>query len=174
MSNAKYRYPHHSEAVAEFTTARLGHSIPNKPTPLNEQSVRKYIGLCISELRELARTVTDSNAEAHQLVTECLGMDPAKIEHTFPNEVTLLSAQMDAIVDLEYYSRDISNQHGFNLDLVFDEVHDANMRKKFPDGTFHTEEVAPGIRKVIKPPGWVGPDVDKVVSDMLENGNKIA
>lgn len=172
-----YRYPHHSEAVAEFTAARLGHSVPNTPKPLNETTVRKYIGLCVSELRELARTVTNSNAEAHQLVTECLGMDPAKIEHTFPDEVSLIAAQGDAMCDLDYYSRDVANEAGINLDLVFDEVHDANMRKKFPDGTFHTEEVVGAgghpIRKVIKPPGWVGPDVDSVVRRMQTEGSNL-
>lgn len=134
-------------------------------------AVRKYIGLCISELRELARTVTSSNEDAHKLVSECLGMDPAKIEHEFPTEEILIAAQADAMVDLEYYSRDIAGEHGINLDFVFDEVHDANMRKKFPDGEFHTEEVAEGIRKVIKPPGWVGPNVEKVVREMNAKGS---
>jgi hypothetical protein len=45
-------------------------------------------------LRELARTVTNSNAEAHQLILECVGMDPAKIEHTFPTIVDLIAAQV--------------------------------------------------------------------------------
>jgi predicted HAD superfamily Cof-like phosphohydrolase len=172
----KYRYPHHSEAVAQFTAARLGHPVPNQPRPMDETAVRKYIGLCVSELRELARTVTTSNAEAHKLVVECLGMDPAKIEHTFPDEVSLISSQIDSIVDLDYYSRDIANEHGFNVDWVFDEVHDANMRKKFPDGTFHTETIVGSngnMRKVIKPPGWVGPDVDSVVRRMQTEGSQL-
>lgn len=175
MQQTTYRYPHHSKAVAEFTEARLGHPVPKVPRHFNETTVRKYIGLCVSELRELARTVTNSNKEAHQLVLECMEMDPAKIEHTFPDEVSLISAQVDSIVDLEYYSRDICCEHGLNLDLVFDEVHDANMRKKFPDGTFHTEQIVGAgghhIRKVIKPPGWVGPDIDSVVRRMQTEGS---
>ncbi len=169
-----YKYPHHSEAVREFTEARLNRQVPNMPHALSEKSVRKYIGLCMSELTELARTVTDSNADALQLVRECLGMDPAKVEHTFPSEKDVIAAQADAMVDLEYYSRDIANEHGMNLDLVFDEVHDANMLKKFPDGTFHVDEIAPGIFKVIKPPGWMDlgvPNVDKIVEHSTNYGS---
>lgn len=172
-----YKYPHHSEAVAEFTAARLGNPVPNTPKPLDELTVRKYIGLCISELRELARTVTNSNEEAHLLVKECLSMDPSQVEHTFQTNVELIAAQMDAMVDLEYYSRDIAAEHGMNLDLVFDEVHDANMRKKFPDGLFRTIAVIGAnnhsIRKVIKPPGWVGPNIENLVVDMQKNGSQL-
>ncbi len=169
-----YKYPHHSEAVREFTEARLGGAVPNTPKPLDMTAVRKYIGLCMSELTELARTVTTSNAEAHQLVKDCLGMDPPKIEHQFATEVDVMAAQADAAVDLEYYSRDIFNEHGMNLDKVFDEVHDANMLKKFPDGTFHTEMLRPGIYKVIKPPGWIElgvPDVEGVIATAIVDGS---
>jgi len=169
-----YKYPHHSESVREFTEARLNCQVASTPKPLNETSVRKYIGLCMSELTELARTVTNSNAEALQLVRDCLGMDPAKIEHTFPTEVDVMAAQADAMVDLEYYSRDIAGEHGLNLDTVFDEVHDANMLKKFPDGTFHTDQIAPGIFKVVKPPGWIElgvPHVDHVIGNAQKNGS---
>lgn len=169
-----YKYPHHSEAVRDFTEARLGRPVPNEPRALSETSIRKYIGLCMSELVEMARTVTTSNTAAHQLVKECLGMDPPKIEHEFPTDVDVIAAQADAAVDLEYYSRDIFNEHGINLDSVFDEVHDANMLKKFPDGTFHTQELAPGIFKVIKPPGWMDlgvPDINGVIATAMVNGS---
>jgi hypothetical protein len=36
-----YKYPNHSRAVAEFTSARLGHNVPDGPSPLNEMAVRK-------------------------------------------------------------------------------------------------------------------------------------
>lgn len=170
----KYKYPHHSEAVREFTEARLGRSVPATPVVLSKNAVRKYLGLCMSEMVELARTVTDSNAEALELVRSCLGMDAARIEPTFNTEVEIIASQADAMVDLEYYSRDIANEHGINLDTVFDEVHDANMLKKFPDGTFHTAEISPGIFKVIKPPGWIElgvPDVDKVIIGAMSDGS---
>lgn len=169
-----YKYPHHSEAVREFTEARLNQHVSSIPKPLSESAVRKYIGLCMSELTELARTVTPSNIAALELVRSCLGMDPAKVEHTFPTQIDLIAAQADAMVDLEYYSRDIANEHGINLDYVFDEVHDANMLKKFPDGKFHTDEIAPGIFKVIKPPGWMDlgvPHVEDVIKQNIEIGS---
>lgn len=162
VPTSKYRFPNHAQAVNEFTAGRLGKALPQTPVPMNELAVRKCIGLVISELRELARTVTRSNTEAQKLLMECTEMDQAKVEHTFPDTTSLIAAQADSLVDLMYYSYDIAAQHGVDLDRVFDEVHAANMRKKFPDGTFHLEEISPGIFKVIKPEGWVGPDVESL------------
>lgn len=172
MSNQKYN--NHSIAVREFTEARLGRPVPNAPTKLSVAAVRKYLGLCMSEMVELARTVTDSNADALEMVRSCLGMDAAKVEPTFANDIDIVGSQADAMVDLEYYSRDIACEHGINLDNVFDAVHDANMLKKFPDGTFHTDEIAPGVFKVIKPPGWVQlgvPNIDLVMEQDTSQGS---
>lgn len=159
-------FPNHSLAVKEFTTARLNKECPDTPQLLSETAVRKYIGLCMSELVELARTVTNSNMEALEFTKQCLGMDPSKIEPIYTCDLDRIADQADAMVDLEYYSHDIANEHGLNLDLVFTEVHKANMLKKFDDGKFHTEEIAPGIYKVIKPAGWLAlgvPDIKKVI-----------
>jgi len=171
-----YVYPNHSMAVGDFTVARLGKDLPTKPRPLDKKTVEKYIGLCTSELVELARTVTSSNTEATEFVRSCVGMDPSSEEPVFVDEIDVISAQADAACDLEYYSRDIFNEHGINLDFVFDEVHNANMLKKFPDGTFHTIEVAPGVRKVQKPPTWHKlnvPNVRSCIEQMLTDGSGI-
>jgi predicted HAD superfamily Cof-like phosphohydrolase len=167
------------QQVSEFTTLRLNAGkpkdefvhLPTKPTLLTKQEVRKFIGLCASEMVELARTVTESNAEATEFVKDCVGMDPSATEPVFNDDIDRLSEQIDAVTDLYIYSADMSSGHGFNLDKVFPEVHAANMSKTFPDGTFHLKEIAPGIFKVAKPPNFTPPNVRKVVEDMLKNGS---
>ena len=69
----------------------------------------------------------------------------------------------DALLDIIYYVVDQGLRHGVNLDNLFLHVHSANMRKRFPDGTFHKREDG----KVIKPEGWRGPDLD-LANEMIE------
>lgn len=166
-----YKYPNHSTAVVEFTSGRLNQALPDKPKPMDRDAVKRCIGLCVSELIELARTTTSSNAEAIQLVHECLEMDAPKVEHEFPTDVSKIAAQSDALVDMWYYGLDAAAQHGMNLCRVFDEVHNANLRKKGPDGKFILQEISEGCYKVIKPPGWTPPNVEKVIEEALEKGS---
>jgi predicted HAD superfamily Cof-like phosphohydrolase len=164
------------EQVKDFTTLRLnaGKSkdefvqLPTKPCLLTEKEVRKFIGLCGSELVELARTVTDSNQEATEFVRNCIGMDPSKDEPVFKDDIDRLADQIDATADLNIYSADMCAGHGFPMDEVFAEVHKANMSKTFPDGTFHLKEIEPGIFKVAKPPNFKAPNVRKIVEATLK------
>lgn len=167
----KYKYHIHSEAVKEFTEGRLGEKVPIYPKALDVKAVTKIIGLAISELIELARTVTDSNESATTLVRNCVGMDPSSNEPIFNNEIDIISEQADAFIDTWYYILDTAAGHGMNLNKYFDEVHDANMRKKWSDGTFHLKEISPGIKKVSKPEGWSGPNVKNVTIKAFEKGS---
>ena len=66
-----------------------------------------------------------------------------------------LPAIADALADLLYVVHGAALEYGIDLDAVVAEVHAANMRKegggKRADG------------KILKPPGWVGPDVEGVL-----------
>lgn len=166
-----YKYVNHATCVAEFTSGRLNQPLPDKPKPMDKNSVKRCIGLCVSELIELARTTTSSNAEAIQLVRECLEMDAPKVEHEFPTDISVIAAQADSLLDMIYYGLDAAAQHGMNLDRVFDEVHSANLRKRGDDGKFILQEISPGCYKVIKPPGWTPPNVEKVIEEALEKGS---
>lgn len=164
------------QQVAEFTQLRLNAGktkdefvpLPTKPQALTKLEVKKFIGLCASELVELARTVTNSNQEALEFVKECIGMDPSSHEPEFKDEVDVIAEQGDAIVDMCYYANDIAAGHGINLDAIFAEVQRANMSKTFSDGTFHLQEIAPGVKKVQKPPNFKPPNVRSVVENMME------
>jgi len=76
-------------------------------------------------------------------------------------------------VDLKMYSIDVIGLVVFSVSIVlpneileaaFNEVHSANMRKgKMIDGVLTFEkQVHNGVEKIIKPAGWVGPDLKKV------------
>lgn len=71
-----------------------------------------------------------------------------------------IAAQVDALCDMVIYVENGACKKGWNMNDVFTEVHKANMRKRWPeDNTFHRDEMG----KVVKPPGWIGPDILKVV-----------
>lgn len=168
------------QQVSEFTTLRVNAGnekdmfvpLPSKPQELTKLDVKKFIGLCSSELIELARTVTSTNAEALEFVKECIGMDPSAHEPQINDSIDIISHQVDAIVDMMIYAFDQCAGKGLPVDEVFTEVHRANMSKTFPDGTFHLMEVSPGIFKVAKPPGFQAPNVRQIIENALKGNSK--
>ena len=164
------------QQVSEFTLLRLNAGknsddfvpLPTKPTTLTKLEVQKFIGLCASELVELARTVTGSNAEALEFTKKCIGMDPSSNEPEFKDEIDVIAEQCDSVIDICYYAMDISASHGFPIDKAFAEVQRANMSKTFENGSFHLKEISPGIFKVAKPPTFKSPDIRSVVIDAMK------
>lgn len=65
-----------------------------------------------------------------------------------------IAEQADALVDLLYLTVGTLVEIGLAPGRVFELVHDANMQKRWPDGTGRTD----GKGKVLKPPGWIPPD----------------
>ena len=59
------------------------------------------------------------------------------------------------VADLVYVATGAALSWGVNPDVALKAVHEANMAKRFPDGTFHRDETG----KVLKPPGWVEPSM---------------
>jgi predicted HAD superfamily Cof-like phosphohydrolase len=72
-------------------------------------------------------------------------------------------AALDALTDLQYVLDGAYLSLGFApfKSIAFEEVHRSNMAKRFPDGTFHKRDDG----KVIKPPGWVEPDLRQYVEN---------
>jgi predicted HAD superfamily Cof-like phosphohydrolase len=150
--------------VREFT-ALSGAATPDRPSPMNKDEVKFLIRMCTSELVELAQTVTNSAEEAMVMVRDAVGTDVKESE--LPNNpVAVIAGQADAAVDTWIYILNAFAKKGVNLDPVFDEVHRANMDKRFPDGTFHRREDG----KIIKPPEFVEADVKKVIRKQLADG----
>ena len=143
------------QQVLEFTEGSMGKNCPKTPQPMNRQEVEFIIKMIQSELCELAQTVTANSEEALKLLHDCIGVD-VKTQYVAPtDEVELIADQYDAFVDIWYYALNCSCKKGVDLSSIFDVVHEANMAKRFEDGTFHRREDG----KVIKPPGWREPDV---------------
>lgn len=64
-------------------------------------------------------------------------------------------SQADALADLLYFVYGTFVNIGVDPERIFTAVHEANMRKLWDDGLPRWRE---GDGKVIKPPGWTGPE----------------
>jgi len=156
-----------SENVKIFTEQSKGVALPNHPRKMSRDEVLFLVKMVSEELQELLLTVTDKNENVKELLMDIVAKSNSP---TYTNEgkddLELMAEQVDAFVDIDYYNCNAAAKVGFNVDDVFNLVHQANMNKKFDDGTFHKNNEG----KVIKPPNWVEPDVKAVVSKWIEHG----
>ena len=151
-----------SDKVAQFTR-EAGFKIPDKPVPLSNEKVEFITKMVISELMELAVTVSDDPVA---FVRSCLKTDlPKKTAAAF-TAAELIAEQADALTDINYYIYDTAARHGINLGKVFDIVHAANMAKKWSDGQFHRRDDG----KIIKPDGWKEPNIVGEIERQLREG----
>ncbi|SNW62448.1 Phosphoribosyl-ATP pyrophosphohydrolase [Orpheovirus IHUMI-LCC2] len=157
----------HSLKVKEFTEGSTGKQCPKTPQLMSKNEVGFLFSMVKSEMVELAQTVCDSSEEAVQLFNNANCRD-VNNNYSKPSlESELISEQADAMVDAWYYMLNAAAKKGMNLDRIFDVVHDANMSKRFSDGTFHRREDG----KVIKPDGWKEPDTHGEIQRQLQHGS---
>jgi len=156
-----------SENVKIFTEESKGVELPNNPRKMTRDEVLFLVKMVTEELQELLLTVTDEKENVKELLADivCKSNSPT-YNNLGKNDLELMAEQVDAFVDIDYYNCNAAAKVGFNVDDVFDLVHEANMSKKFEDGTFHKNQEG----KVIKPPNWTEPDVKAVVSKWMEQG----
>jgi predicted HAD superfamily Cof-like phosphohydrolase len=145
-----------AEHVREFTEGAGAMKCPTQPQPMNKAEVTFVIKMVLSELVELAQTVTETDTEAIELVESSVKTDLSQHERT-TNPDELAAHQGDAAVDAMYYMYNCFAKKGINLSKMFQVVHQANMNKRDPTtGKFIRRE---SDGKVLKPPGWQAPDV---------------
>lgn len=156
-----------SENVKVFTEESKGDKLPNHPRKMTRDEVLFLVKMVSEELQELLLTVTNEKENVKELLADivCKSNSPT-YNNVGKSDLELMAEQVDAFVDIDYYNCNAAAKVGFNVDDVFNLVHQANMNKKFEDGTFHKNSEG----KVIKPPGWTEPDVKTVVSSWVENG----
>jgi predicted HAD superfamily Cof-like phosphohydrolase len=157
--------------VKEFTESSNGITCPDRPTLMSRDSVKFIIRMIISELDELACTVSDNEDMKDALMQECLTTRDKcfKFKNENLTEEELIADQYDALVDSYYYSLNISAKHGANLSKIFNRVHEANMAKRDPvTGKFIRRE---SDGKVMKPLNWQAPDITAEVKDQILNGS---
>ncbi len=155
-----------AEKVRQFTKG-CGRECPTEPRVMTRDEVKFLIGMMLSEIVELAQTVTDSADEAVELVRERVAVDLKRNYVKPEDKFQLIADQADAVVDCAYYAHDAFAKTGVNLSRVFDIVHQANMNKRFPDGTFHKREDG----KIIKPPGWTEPNIRQEIIEQYQEGS---
>lgn len=158
-----------SEQVKEFTEGSTGQPCPRRPVPMSKNAVQFIIRMVMSELHEMACTVTEDTEESLKFMEDCLkDIDVCK-NHDYPREVDLIAAQADSMVDAYYYMLNVACKHGMNLSKLFDVVHQANMNKRDPQtGKFMRRE---SDGKVIKPPNWSPPDVVGEIQRQMRDGS---
>jgi len=156
MSQSNY------DAVKQFTEESSGKTCPEKPERMTKVEVSFLLKMVLSEMTELAQTVTDSYQEALDMVKDSVDVDASEHpKHTDENEV--IADQGDAMVDAWYYMLNAASKRSINLSKIFDEVHSANMRKKdIESNSFIRREDG----KILKPDGWYPADIVKVVKEM--------
>lgn len=160
MSNA--------DSVYQFTT-ETGYPCPDRPLEMSKDSVMFIIRMIMSELDELACTVSFTAEERDELMTTALNTrDRCKaFRPTYQSDDELIGAQFDALVDAWYYSLNIAAKHGVNMSKIFDVVHKANMDKRDPEtGKFLRREDG----KIIKPKGWQSPDITGQIRQQRTDG----
>ena len=67
----------------------------------------------------------------------------------------------DALADIIYFCYGTAVEYGIDLEPVFEEVHQSNMAKLFPDGKPRSRQDG----KTIKPEGWLPPDIARVLRE---------
>ena len=156
-----------SEHVKIFTEQSKGVELPNHPRKMSRDEVLFLTKMVTEELQELLVTVTYENEDVKELLVDIVTKSTSPTyNNKGKNDLELMAEQVDAFVDIDYYNCNAAAKVGFNVDDVFNLVHQANMNKKFEDGTFHKNSEG----KVIKPPSWTEPDVKEVISKWINQG----
>lgn len=136
----------------KLTDEQLGELLDSVP----EQS-RNH--LYFGEVKEFHEVFGHPISPRHQMLGAERAVDRAnwmKEEVDEFLEASTMLDQADAIIDLLYFAFGTLVEMGVDCPYtLFKIVHDANMAKLWPDGKPHFRE----DNKVIKPAGWVGPEV---------------
>jgi len=146
------------ERIREFTQATSDVPLPVQPQVMTKEQVNFLVKMNCEELMELLATIYDSEDDLCEKLISLAHQARSPQKRVFWNDVDVIAEQVDALVDIDYFNGNAASKVGWDMDEVFDVVHEANMAKKQADGTFHKVD-----GKVTKPPGWTPPDVEKVV-----------
>lgn len=150
-------------------TRESGKVCPDYPTPMNRTEVAFLIKMVISELDELACTVSPNEMARDALMQEAFNTRDRCKNFEYCTSTETIADQADALVDAWYYSLNVSARHGINLSRIFNVVHAANMAKRDPvTGKFLKRE---SDGKIIKPEGWTPPDIVSEIKAQIRDGS---
>ena len=132
--------------ISEFTQAAREIELPTTPVDIPQDKLNFVFKMMLSECIEGLKAGNFHDALKHL-------SDPT--DDKFVPEIIFQAAKLS--VGLEIFN------------AAFDEVHSANMRKGvIVDGklTFQFKDVN-GQKKIIKPAGWVAPDLHKAIGHLI-------
>lgn len=152
------------EKVRDFTI-QAGQQCTDVPTAMNEEEVRFLLRMCLSELQELALTVTDNVEQSVEMLHDCMKTIDKSAHEKLNTEDEIIAAQADAVVDAWYYSCNAFAKKSVDVSQIFSTVHQANMDKRDPKTKkFIKREDG----KIIKPKGWTAPDIVAEIAKQRE------
>ncbi len=149
---------HMFDCVKEFTEGSC--EVPEEPSFIHPERATWLVGMIFSEIDELFQTL---NEEQYLLLKETFVASVMNVDTYSNYDATIenqsLVLQM-IVVTVNTFFRDNADML---LSVPFDEVHNANMRKRDPaTGKFI---IRASDKKIMKPDGWVGPDILRSISD---------
>jgi predicted HAD superfamily Cof-like phosphohydrolase len=155
-----------SEKVKIFTQESLNINLPDKPRKMTREEVFFVVKMNCEELMELLATVNNGISNPKEDLLDIVNnkTKTPEIKNLTNNEI--IAEQVDAFVDIDYYNCNAACKVGMNVDGVFDLVHQANMNKKFEDGTFHKNNEG----KIIKPENWKEANLVEIIENWKEFG----
>jgi predicted HAD superfamily Cof-like phosphohydrolase len=153
------------DKVLEFTKGAKQH-VAEFPTPMTKDETFFLIRMLLSEIQELALTVTDSVEDSVELMNNAMtSIDKSKWEH-LDTDAEKCAAQVDAVVDMWYYSLNAFSKKCVDPSSVFNVVHNANMAKRDPKTNEFNIRESDG--KIIKPEGWKSPDIVQEIKRQMK------
>merc|ERR1719473_997632 len=170
MMSSKNRTQSPAEAVREFTF-ESGKPTPETPEVMSEDEVHFISKMILDEVLELwatLKTAEEAKAALNGILEKAEALQKEEYSADEEGQIKQVAAQADALVDIEYYMLNTAAKKGFNMSAIFGVVHAANMAKRNPE-TGRFEKRADG--KIIKPPGWMPPDVEGEVARQFAHGS---
>lgn len=141
--------------VYTFTEQSMG-KIKHQYSDFDFPSFEFLLKMILGEMAEMIQSIEEN-------VGEVILASIVQCDFTYSS-----SSIFKDLVDVCVYLYDLSCTGRCNLMDILDLVHEANMRKKFPDGKFHRREDG----KVIKPDGWTEPNILEEIKRQCEMEQK--
>lgn len=145
------------------------------PMAFDTETVCHRAGFKLEEIVEWVQASVDSDAALESIVADLhRSLDQAleKVQKKSQPKRSLVG-QVDALIDLLYFTYGSFALMGVDPHPIFDIVHAANMGKIFPDGKAHFDPVT---HKILKPDGWeeqYAPE-GKIATNLSEQSNRKA
>jgi len=128
---------------------------PKEPTPFSAEDASFRAGFKVEELVEFLYAACENDEESFKESIKKLHHSIDQAYHKVENKHRFVSDplvdQVDALSDLLYFTYGSFSLVGVDPQPILEIVHQANMKKLFPDGKPHYDPVT---NKVMKPKNW--------------------